>query len=110
MTQTLYRPARGACTHSHPTIVDALECARNLHSGLELVALKNGHVEGLNEVEERIRSAASALFDQTEREIFDIRWEKSLSRFTDAERDIIYARWKQAGTFAFVPDPADVGT
>lgn len=105
MAQTLYRPAHGACTHSHPTIVDALECARNSYSGLEIVALRNGHVERLNGAEERIRSAASALYQLTEREILDIHWEKSLSGFTDAERDIIYARWKQSGTFVPVPAP-----
>jgi hypothetical protein len=30
--------------------------------------------------------------------MFDIRWRKALSRFTQAEREIIYARWKQSGT------------
>lgn len=57
MAQTLYRPARGACTHSHSTIVDALQCARSLHPDLELVAVRNGRVEALNELEERIRRA-----------------------------------------------------
>jgi hypothetical protein len=79
MAQTLYRPAHGACTHSHPTIVDAIECARNLLSDLEIVALRNGRVERLNAVGERIQSAAVTLYDKTERQIFDIRWEKSLS-------------------------------
>jgi hypothetical protein len=106
MAQTLYRPAHGACIHSHTTIVGALACARSLHSDLELVVLKNGHVERLDGVEERIRSAACTLYDQTEREIFDIHWAKSLSGFTDAERDIIYTRWKQSGTFVPVIAPA----
>ncbi len=104
MAQTLYRPAHGDCPHSHSTIVDALECARMLHSDSELVALKNGHVEELNAVEERIRSAACILYARTEREIFDIRG-KALSRFTEAEREIIYARWKQSGTLV-LPAPA----
>jgi hypothetical protein len=106
MAQTLYRPAHGDCTHSHPTIVDALECARSLHSDSELVALKNGRVERLDGVEERIRSAACTLYDQTEREIFDTHWAKSLSGLTVAERDIIYTRWKQSGTFVPVLAPA----
>jgi hypothetical protein len=100
MAQRLYRPAHGACPHCHPTVVDAIECARNLHSDLEIVALKNGHVERLNEVEERIRSVVSASYDKTEREIFDIRWGESLSRFADAEREIFYTQRKQSGTLS----------
>jgi hypothetical protein len=52
----------------------------------------------------RIRTAVCALYAQTEREIFDIRWGKALSRFTEAERKIIYARWKQSGTLV-LPAP-----
>ena len=72
MAQRLYKPARGACTHSHRTVVDAIECARNLHSDLDIVALKNGHAERLDEVEERIRSAALTLYDKTDEEILDV--------------------------------------
>jgi hypothetical protein len=61
MAQTLYRPARGACTHSHSTIVDALLCARSLYPDLELVAVRNGRVETLDELEERIRTGAAAV-------------------------------------------------
>ena len=99
MAQRLYRPAHGTCPHSHPTVVDAVECARNLHSDLEIVVVKNGHAERLNEVEERIRSVVCAGYDKIEREIFDTHWGESLSGFTDAEKEILYTRWKQSGTF-----------
>lgn len=126
MAQRLYRPAHGACTHSHRTVVAAIECARNLHSDLDIVALKNGHTESLNDVEERIRSAALTLYDKTgeeildvhnrtearsgsvashllaktEKERFDVQWGESLSGFTEAEKENCYTRLEKSSTIA----------
>lgn len=100
MAQTQYRSGNGACTHSHRTVVDAIECARSLHSGFDIVALRNGHAESLDSVEERIRSVAAAQYGKTEREIFYAQWRQLLSRFTDAQREVCYTRWKNSGTIA----------
>jgi hypothetical protein len=79
-TRRLYKPAYEPCTHSHLTLVDAVECAReNQSPTLDVVAIQNGRVSSLNEVEREIFRVASTGYDKTEREIVDKENRKSVS-------------------------------
>jgi hypothetical protein len=103
-TRRLYKPAHEPCTHSHLTLVDAVECARNNQSStLDIVAIQNGRVGRLNEPEKEILRIVSTGWDKTEREIFDIQCGKSLSNLTDAEREIRYTEWKRFKAFVSHP-------
>lgn len=99
MAQRLYKPAHAVCTHSHSSIIDAIECARKQFSEVDIVAVENGNAERLNEMEQGILSVASVGYDRIEREVFNVRWKTFLARYTEEERDIFYTRWKQSGTF-----------
>lgn len=102
-TRRLYKPAHEPCTHSHLTLVDAVECARNQSSALDIVAVQNGRVSRLNETEKEISRIASTGYGKTEREIFNIQCGESLSNLTDAEREIRYTEWKRFNAFVLHP-------
>lgn len=81
----------------HSTVVEAVECAGKLGYKRSVVAIENGRVDRLNELEQRAYDIASAKIPKTQRECFDSLYECYLADKSDAERDLLFSQFKQQG-------------
>jgi hypothetical protein len=58
------KPKSELCTHLHPTVVEAVQCAKQLACAADIVAIENDHVDVLNLAEQRICDFVSSYLAQ----------------------------------------------